>query len=137
MHTIIGENNQGNLNVYHDLDSLSIKNSSFIKNYKVGKKVNEIQFENQIYNNYIFKNQTFLVVDSIGIFQIGNKSKPIVLLIQSPKINLERLIKELKPLQIIADASNYKNRVVNWKYICDKKGIPFHYTAEKGAIVFK
>jgi len=68
---------------------------------------------------------------------LGNKLKPIVVLRQSPKINLERLINVLQPKQIIADASNYKNRVVNWKFICDKKGIPFYYTGENGAILFK
>lgn len=135
--TIIGENNQGNLKVYHDLDSLSIKNLGLIKAYKVGGNINKVQFKNQPSNTYQFKNNTFILVDSLGVYQLGNKLKPIVVLRQSPKINLERLINVLQPKQIIADASNYKNRVVNWKFICDKKGIPFYYTGENGAILFK
>jgi competence protein ComEC len=135
--TIIGENKNGNLKIYHDLDSLNIKNLSLITNYKVGKKVKTIQFKKQLSNSYQFKNNTFILVDSLGIYQLGNKLKPIILLIQSPKINLERLIQNIQPKQIIADASNYKSQVVNWKFMCDKNGIPFYYTAEKGAIIFK
>jgi len=135
--TIIGKNDNGNLKIYHDLDSLSILNLNAIKDYKIGKKIKDIQFVNQHSNSYTFKNNTFILVDSLGVYQLGNLLKPIVLLIQSPKINLERLIENIQPKQIIADASNYKNQVVKWKFICDKKSIPFYYTGESGAITFK
>ena len=136
-HTIVGENNNGKLKIYHDLDSVSIRNLSAIKDYKIGKKIKEIQFENKLPNSFLFKEKHILLVDSLGVYQIGNQLKPIVLLRQSPKINLERLIKSIQPKQIIADASNYKSQVVNWKIICDKKNISFYYTAENGAIIFK
>lgn len=135
--TIIGENKNGNLKLYHDLDSLSVQNISAIKDYRVGKKIIIIQFVNQLFNSYQFKNDTFILVDSLGVYQVGAQLNPIVLLIQSPKINLERLIENIQPKQIIADASNYKNQVVIWKLICDKKNIPFYYTGESGAIIFK
>jgi len=135
--TIIGENKNGNLKIYHDLDSVSVKILGLIKDYKVGKKVTTVEFKNQFTNSYQFKNDTFILVDSLGVYQLETKLKPIVLLIQSPKINLERLIEKMQPKQIIADASNYKNQVLKWRYICDKNGIPFYYTAEKGAITFK
>ena len=135
--TIIGENDHGSLKIYHDLDSLSIRNLSVIKDYKIGKKVKKAQFINQLSNSYQFKNKTFLLIDSLGVYQLGNQLKPIVLLLQSPKINLERLINNLQPKQIIADASNYKSQVITWKLICDKKNVPFYYTAENGAIIFK
>ena len=135
--TIIGENNNGKLKIHHNLDSLSIQKLSAIKDYKVGKSIKTIQFINQLSNTYQFKKQNFLLVDSLGVYRLGNKLKPIVLLIQSPKINMDRLISNISPIQVIADASNYKNQVVKWKFICDKKNIPFYYTGEKGAIVFK
>ena len=135
--TIIGENYNGSLKIYHDLDSLSIRNLNAIKDYKIGKKVKKTQFINQLSNTYQFKNTTFLLIDSLGVYQLGNQLKPIVLLMQSPKINLERLINNLQPKQIIADASNYKSQVITWKLICDKKNVPFYYTAENGAIIFK
>jgi competence protein ComEC len=135
--TIIGENYNGNLKIYHDLDSLSIQNLTAIKDYKVGEKVKNIKFVNKLSNSYQFKSNTFILVDSLGVYQLKSNLNSIVLLIQSPKINLERLIKDIQPKQIIADASNYKNQVVRWKFLCDEKNIPFYYTGEKGAIIFK
>ena len=63
----------------------------------------------------------------------NTKQKPeIVLLIQSPKINLKRLISIIKPEQIIADGSNNKSYIQLWKTTCEQEKIPFHATAEKG-----
>ncbi|UPF25785.1 ComEC family competence protein, partial [Flavobacterium psychrophilum] len=56
----------------------------------------------------------------------------IIILRESPKINLERLLSSIKPKIIIADASNYKSYVTNWKQTCAKEKIPFHSTYEKG-----
>ena len=64
--------------------------------------------------------------------QIENINPDIVILRQSPKINLERLIEINRPKLIVADASNYKTTILLWKSICIKKKIPFHATVEKG-----
>ncbi len=81
-------------------------------------------------NAYAFK-KTILCIDSLGVYK--TKQKPeIVVLIQSPKINLKRLIATIKPQQIIADGSNYKSYVKLWKATCEQEKIPFHVTAEKG-----
>jgi competence protein ComEC len=72
-----------------------------------------------------------MVIDSFGIY--SKEINPnIVILRQSPKINLERLIQVNHPELIVADASNYKTNINLWKSICIKKKIPFHATAEKG-----
>lgn len=64
-------------------------------------------------------------------------SPKIILLTQSPKINLERLIQIHQPKQIIADGSNYKSYIKLWKATCEKQKIPFHATTEKGLIQIK
>jgi len=135
--TIIGKNMKGNLKIYHDLDAIKIRNLGLIKDYKIGAKVKEVEIERNTPNIIDFMNQRIFVIDSLGVYQVNNLKEVTVLLIQSPKINLERMIKVLKPKLIIADASNYKSQVVNWKYICDKYAIPFHYTATDGAFVLK
>jgi competence protein ComEC len=61
----------------------------------------------------------------------------IIVLIQSPKINLKRLISTIKPEQIIADGSNYKSYIKLWKTTCEQEKIPFHATAEKGFYILK
>ena len=135
--TIIGENINGFLTVYHSLDTIAVRNLGIIKNYKIGAEMIHMNFKNEIPNVIKFKDKTILVIDSLGVYTVEGIKNPIVLLRTSPQINLERLIKMLQPKHIIADASNYKNQVLNWKYICDKNGVPFHYTDTDGAFVLK
>lgn len=136
-HSIIGQKKNGLLLVYHSLDTVSIQDLRTIKEYKIGESVLNVRYKNEIPNLIKFKKQYVLVVDSLGVCAISGIENPIVILRTSPKINLERLIKELQPKHIIADASNYKSQVVNWKFISDKNGIPFTYTQKDGAFVLK
>jgi competence protein ComEC len=92
----------------------------FVKNYRI----------EPVKNVYAFKKK-ILCIDSLGVY--NPKQKPeVVVLTQSPKINLKRLISDIKPQQIIADGSNYKSFVKLWKATCEQEKIPFHATAEKG-----
>jgi competence protein ComEC len=61
----------------------------------------------------------------------------IIVLTQSPKINLERLIQISQPKEIVADASNYKTLQKLWKASCEKEKIPFHSTSEKGFYILR
>ena len=133
--TVIGVNKKGNMQVFHSVDSLS--NVNFIKAYKVEKQLNEVNFVNGIPNVFHFKNHRILVVDSDGIYKLNQFKNSIVLLTQLPKINMVRMIENLQPKLIIADASNYKSVINYWKISCDKKGIPFYYTGENGAYVLR
>ena len=72
-----------------------------------------------------------LIIDEKSVFTIPIRPD-IVLLTQSPKINLERLITELQPKIIVADGSNFKTLIEQWQKTCAKKNIPFHSTSEKG-----
>ncbi len=82
-------------------------------------------------NVLVYNQKRILIIDSIGIYQ--TKLKPdIVLLIQNPKINLDRLIKTTQPKVIIADKSNYKKSIKRWEATCRKAKIPFHAIAERG-----
>jgi competence protein ComEC len=92
----------------------------FVKNYRVEPVKNVFAFKKKI-----------LCIDSLGVYNAKQKPEVIVL-IQSPKINLKRLISDIKPQQIIADGSNYKSFIKLWKATCEQEKIPFHATAEKG-----
>jgi competence protein ComEC len=84
-----------------------------------------------IQNTLSFKNKRILVIDSVGIYKTSLHPE-IVVLTQNPKINLIRLIQEIKPKLIVADKSNYKNTIKLWEATCRKEKIPFHAIAEKG-----
>lgn len=115
-----------------DFDSLIKTNNKIIKDYCVANAITDIQ-EDRIQSVYKLKDKTLLVVDSLGVYDVKSFKVDYILLRQSPKINLYRLIDSLSPLAIIADGSNYKSFVEIWETVCHKKKVPFHQTYKKGA----
>ncbi|WP_330442565.1 ComEC/Rec2 family competence protein [Flavobacterium sp. C4GT6] len=78
-----------------------------------------------------FKGQKIAIIEPNTIYP-ENLNPDIILLSHSPKINLEKVINEMKPKTIIADGTNYRNLIQQWKATCHKQNILFHATAEKG-----
>ena len=101
-----------------------------LKSYLVANYCS-IQNKKTIPNLLYFKNKKILVIDSSGAYL--EKERPdILLLINSPKINLDRVFENWKPQKVVVDASNFKSYCKAWKATCAKEKIPFHDTAEKG-----
>lgn len=115
-------------------DSLK-RSSNFKLAYLVGAELNEMLPSEKIKNLYRFKDETILIVDSLGLYKFNSVKPTIIILRQSPKINLERLLKNLKPKIIIADGTNYKSYLKDWEQTCLKNKTPFHNTLQKGAFV--
>jgi len=113
------------------------KNETVLKSYKVGSANNGIHVIDSIKNIYEINAKKLLVVDSMGVYKLNLLKPEYVLLSQSPKINLERLISELNPKVIIADASNYKSYVKRWHQTCLNSNIRFHHTVQNGAFLEK
>jgi len=91
----------------------------------------EIQKSKPMNNTLYFHDQKILIIDKTSIHHTTIQPD-IIVLRNSPKVNFERLLTEVKPKIIIADASNYKSYVTAWKASCIKEKIPFHSTYEKG-----
>ncbi|MDY2587292.1 ComEC/Rec2 family competence protein [Winogradskyella aquimaris] len=134
--SILGLRAHNKLEVHHNVDSLKLKDDAIIKNYKVGEQIDFVTLDS-LQHVYQFKNNTILVMDSLGLYKGLSFHPNLILLRNSPRINLNRVIDSLRPQQIIADASNYKSYVERWKATCRAKKIPFHYTNEKGAFIIK
>lgn len=132
--TILGERTNNTLTVDHDLESASIKSERSLLSYQVGEKVN-LELSDSIASYYEFQSIPILVVDQTNFYPKSIVKNPIVLLTNSPKINLERLISELRPKQIIANGSNYKSYVARWKKTCLQTKTPFWHTGQKGAYI--
>ncbi|PWB24899.1 ComEC/Rec2 family competence protein [Flavobacterium sp. HTF] len=94
-------------------------------NFGVLKSVNKIE------NILFFNGRKILLIDSSGVYPKTIRPD-ILILTQSPKLNLDRLLSDLNPKEIISDASNSYAIQKYWKTSCRKKNIPFHATAEKG-----
>jgi len=101
--------------------------NGFMENLQI-KEVRTKSLES-IYNT---PDRPLLVVDSLAIYQLKELQPGYILLTQSPKINLDRLLQLFPNATIIADASNYRSYVKRWEETCKKREIPFHNTYEKG-----
>ncbi|WP_262890149.1 ComEC/Rec2 family competence protein [Polaribacter pacificus] len=122
--------------LFHNLDSLSLKHSSFLKSYRIGERITRQTAIDSIPSLISFANKKLLIVDSLGVYQLNGLEYPIVLLRQSPKINLERLILSVTPSLVIADGSNYTSSIEAWEKICKNFKLPFYNTRTQGAFVF-
>ena len=91
----------------------------------------KISKSKSITNTVYFNSNKILIIDKSSIYK-NTMNPDVIILRESPKVNLERLLSFIKPKIIIADASNYKSYITIWKQTCTKEKIPFHSTYEKG-----
>ncbi|GGW53585.1 competence protein ComEC [Winogradskyella epiphytica] len=133
-YSLLGQIQNNRINVYHNLDSASFSSDNILKNYKVGESIREITSDS-LHSVFMHKNKTLLIIDSMSVYKGLSFQPNYILLRNSPRLNLNRVIDSLKPQKIIADASNYKSYLKRWKATCEAKKIPFHQTNEKGAFI--
>ncbi len=131
--SLICVKNGETLHLYHSLDSTDIEKILFLRNYKIGTKSKHFGFQTKVPNVLFYKKNKMLLVDSLGIYRDISSKPNTILLRQSPKINLSRLIELHNPNTIVADGSNYKSYIRRWRKTCRKYNIAFHYTGNSGA----
>jgi competence protein ComEC len=95
-----------------------------------------IERKQSLKNFIYFKEKRIFVLDSTKQL-IPNINPDVLLLTQSTKVNLDRVLMELKPKMVVADGSNFKAIQQSWKKSCEKQKIPFHMTREKGFYILK
>lgn len=130
--SMIGQRIGKYLEVYHDLDSLPRTSQNILNNYKIGEHI-QYNTHQKIPTLFFIGTQPILIINKKGIYDLNELQHPIIILQQSPKINIERLIQTLKPRQIIADGSNYKSMTELWEFSCEKNEVSFWSTYKKGA----
>jgi len=108
----------------------NIQNNATLSSYLTAN-FSTLKAKYTLKNLIYFKGNKILLIDSSMVFP-KNIHPDVLLLTQSPKINLDRLLQTIKPKIIVADASNYKSVQKRWAATCLKQKIPFHATAEKG-----
>lgn len=132
--TLLGQKHNNTLAVFSNLKSA--ENNSIIKSYAVKNNIKTIPSQ-PLQAIYKLKNKHLLIVDSLGVYNLKELKVDFVLLTQSPKVNLDRLIDSLKPKVIIADGNNYKSYVKQWSNTCKKQKLPFYHTGKTGAYIIK
>ncbi|MEQ8216837.1 MAG: ComEC family competence protein [Arenibacter sp.] len=103
--------------------------------YAIAQNILELQHR-PLKNSYLIGGKRMVILDSYNMGLPINYEVSTLVLTQSPKINLERLLDSIAPNIVIADGSNYKSYISRWKATCHKKKLPFHDTAEKGAFLY-
>ncbi|WP_289060911.1 ComEC/Rec2 family competence protein [uncultured Zobellia sp.] len=114
-------------------DTLSVGN--MLNDYSVAEQTTNTTYST-VKNSYKWGNKNVLIIDSLGVYPTRETSVDYLILTQSPKLNLERVISSIQPKNIIVDGSNYTSYVNRWKETCLKQKLPFHATGEKGAYYF-
>jgi competence protein ComEC len=129
--TLISSRNGNTITLFaSDTTSNKSSKSNIFNSYLVGN-FSVLNKSQKLKNVLFFKGHKISIIDSTGIYA-NSISPEILILTQSPKINLDRVLTQLQPKIIIADGSNSYTLQRIWQINCEKKNIPFHATAEKG-----
>ncbi len=112
-------------NVLKTAKSNRVLNSYLVANFSTLKGTEKIK------NTAFFKDNKILILDSLGNYPTDIKPD-IIVITQSPRINMDRMLHLLKPKVVVADVSNFKILQKHWKASCEKQKISFHAVAEKG-----
>jgi competence protein ComEC len=129
--SLVVERNGENVIAYSN-DTLlnTLSKNKILSAYLLGN-FSHLSSNKELENLLYFEGNKILILDSLGVYPPSIRPD-IVLLTQSPKINLERLLLTIHPKSVVADASNYRNLQKAWAATCLKEKIPFHATDEKG-----
>ncbi|MDR5591954.1 ComEC/Rec2 family competence protein [Christiangramia sp. SM2212] len=129
--SVITVKNSNHLDIYSAVDKSDL---SLIKDYTRERNIKSEELKSMPEIFYL-ADQLTLIIDTAENYAIPNFKPDLIILQNSPKVNLERIIDELNPKEIIADGSNYNSIVKRWKSSSQNKKIPFHHTGEKGAYI--
>jgi competence protein ComEC len=119
---------------YSSMNSLNLNEEYNLKNYRIGKNIAAVSSK-KLPNIISLKGERLFIIDSLGVYDIPKMHPDYILLSNSPKINLNRVLEQHQVKTIIADGSNYTSFIKRWKQSCIKNKIPFHNTGEKGAYI--
>ncbi|AMO20857.1 ComEC/Rec2 family competence protein [Flavobacterium columnare] len=134
---LIGVSKNGTTVVYTDS---AIRKGSYLErvlnDYQVETVNEKLVKKNKKQCVFWISGKKVLLIDSDDC--IRNKVKVDFLIVSnSPRINLERVIAMYHPQKIIADGSNFKSYVKCFQKTCLKRKIPFHNTFEKGSCIIE
>jgi competence protein ComEC len=130
--TVVSITSDSRVSFYGGVNS---KKEHLVKNYLEKTGVSLDTIDSEVSSVFKFKEQYILVIGTEGIYKISNFNPEIILVKNSPKMNLDRCLEQLQPKIMIADGSNYPYLKERWKETCEKKKVSFYDTSVLGAFV--
>ncbi len=111
----------------------SSKELGLVKNYEMDHFLLKLSESAQMSNFHKLGDYRIMVIDHLSIKSDFGFEPDILILINSPKINLDRLLVDIHPKVIVADGSNFSSFKSLWEKSAKQQGIIFHDTYEHGA----
>ena len=103
-----------------------------LKNYELHTN-SKITTIDSLRNSFVLKGKTWLVIDSLEVYP--KQKFDYVVLYQNPKINLDRLMRDLQPKMILLHNGNYQYLNEEYSEYFKKRKIPYHDMRTKGSYV--
>ncbi|RMB56767.1 ComEC family competence protein [Dokdonia sinensis] len=132
--SLFGKLQHNEMTLYSNDTTYDASKDYKVKSYRQALTLHSARVDT-LFNAFRFKRNKILRIDSLGIYGVPNLVPDYIVLTESPKINLTRLLNYFPNATVIADGSNYRSYVELWEATCRKRKIPFHSTYEKGAFV--
>ena len=115
-------------------DESKAMNQKIIDDYTLHRQINKQNFQT-IPLGLQWGNNQLLIVDENRLYDFPKLVGCVVIFRNSPKVHLGHLIQRLQPKAIVADGSNFKNYIDQWKKTCESNGIQFYDTLKEGAFI--
>lgn len=133
--TLLAYQNGKDLSIFKNDSTENLSHDYPIKAFKTKQNITSFS-EKTLPFIFKYNDKKILIIDSLGVYP-KHENIHTIILSNSPKINLNRLIDSINPSQIIADGSNYHSYVDRWEETCKLKKLPFSHTAKQGAFLLE
>ncbi len=117
--------------IIHSRDTQNSDRMAF--DFKMGENLRSTEHKT-LRNTYLINNKRLLILTKDLQHLNTDLNSEMLLLSNSPKINLDRYLANHQPELVIADGSNYRSFVRRWKESCYRRKISFYDTSEQGAL---
>jgi competence protein ComEC len=107
----------------------------YLTNYLDANQVKRIQLQPMGLRLIPCGEVNYLLITKDFDFTDLSVSSPHIILSNSPKMNLDRLIGHFQPKMIVADGSNMRYLIKIWEKTCKARGVELHITGDRGAYV--
>lgn len=136
MQSTIIERKRDVLKAMSSLNSEDPKLARLIRPYQQAYFPVKTIIDSAFQNLFSAGEKSVMVVDNEVIFQHLDFNPEILVLRNSPKINLDRFLNLFHPEIVISDGSNFSTYAKRWRNSCKRHGIHFHDTSLNGAFVY-
>jgi len=123
--------------VFESLSEQNTIKQRLLNDYQLEHLILKLEEGNEMKHFFSIGNQRIMVIDHPNIKSDLGFKPDILILMNSPKINLDRLLLEVQPKIIVADGSNFFTYKSLWRRTAEKAEIIFYDTAKEGAFTLR